>query len=482
METSNYLYGALKCLLTNTQNDEEIKRKQKSLADSLDELIRVMNPTSSEEELVRCLKAIIRLHKDTDLPGNLIVSSLNLDLYPNFRDVILEYSKDKISSNELQDYIAMSKTLIDSKIASKDIENIINDLSTLKNEDTTYRLNDRLFEVLSKSYMELLKTRLEDSTEIRLNSEKFDSIISSLKQMSVSKQVIPSKFDILDNYYLKGGFESGRIYIFGGKPGGGKSTILLNLLANITCKQSNKKLDKPNAVVYITLENDITETYDRLFSLILRTNIKAKDLSQEQIAYIRDVFVNSQSSCERIVKYMSPYSTSTVEIMRYIEMLSTQYSIRLILVDYLDLLRSSQGYTEKRFELGQVTSDLRVISKKFSCPVVTVTQLNTSGYRGIPSMVNVDESRQKVQNADFIALLFDIDNSCLPSRLQGNENFDPEYFKLVGINIDKNRDGRVGKIVLGYRTDMFFMESFKKVDSDAIINNYYSRLSGPSDF
>ncbi|MGB9674573.1 MAG: DnaB-like helicase C-terminal domain-containing protein [Nanopusillaceae archaeon] len=477
METSDYFYKVLRCLLGDVNSNNDAKRKQKVLAEAIDELLNVIPINPVEEELFRCLKAITKAHKDSDLPGNLISTSLKLDLYPNFKDLIIEYSKQILDVNEIQDYITLSKTVLDNKLASKDIDTMINELISLKNEDYTNRLSDRMFEILSKKYMQLLKTRLEDSTEMRLTEDRFDKVIESLKSLSVSKQIVPSRFDILDSYYLKGGFESGRIYVFGGKPGGGKSTILINFLAGINFKPPRKMTDKPNAIVYISLENDISETYDRLFSLLLRKNIKTKDLTDEESVYLKNVLFNSNSSCEKIVKYMTPYSTSTVEIMRYVETLSSQYNVKLILVDYLDLLRSSQGYSEKRFELGQVTSDLRVISKKFSCPVVTVTQLNTSGYKGIPTMVNVDESRQKVQNADFIALLFDIDIGCLPSRLQGGDYFNPEVFRLLGVNVDKNRDGKVGKFVLGYRTDIFLIEPFKKSDSDTIINNYFSKMS-----
>ena len=101
-----------------------------------------------------------------------------------------------------------------------------------------------------------------------------DSVRDAYNQLTSPKRKLITGMQGL-NELLGGGFESGRCYMFFGLPGEGKSLILLNILFQLKkynvdykCKDPTKK----PCVVLLTMENDITESIDRLFSVTVHKN------------------------------------------------------------------------------------------------------------------------------------------------------------------------------------------------------------------
>jgi replicative DNA helicase len=468
------LHTFLKYLVA-TPIDDISKRRQKVLSASVIELLKKVDKIPSNSEIVTLLMLLGKLHKDSDLPANLLIADIRFDQFSNFKDTVFNYANEKVTAEELSGYINLSRKLMDDMDVDKTIDDTLMELSNLKtNEKLTSDMKEKVLGILMNKYLSINK-KSEESSELRLSPKTLSEAFEKVKALSANRVIVKSNYKILDEYILRnGGFESGRIYVFGGKPGGGKSSILLNFLANASKPSYRKKDDKKDVIVYITLENDIVETVDRYASLILSTSITIKDVPSTQQPAIYDAIYkhDEMSGCDRIIKWMVPYSTSSIGIISYLESLTTEYNIRMVFIDYLDLVKSSQDLTEKRFELGQVTTDLRVMAKRFSIPVITATQLNTSGYKGLPTMANVDESRQKVQNADFVGLLFDIQMQYLPSRMQGS--ISPDKYALIGVNVDKNRNGATNKFVCLHQKDCYKMDPLDKRDSDIIMANWLS--------
>jgi replicative DNA helicase len=126
-----------------------------------------------------------------------------------------------------------------------------------------------------------LSLRVEDNESIK---NYINDIVNQIR--------IPSGIPIFDKYFLKGGFRSKRLYIFGAQPGVGKSLILINFIKhaafnsnalNIKDLVSNQvgfeKELKPFPEVsnkiffYFSLENFESETLSRLISLTTYTSL-----------------------------------------------------------------------------------------------------------------------------------------------------------------------------------------------------------------
>ncbi|MEN3039602.1 MAG: DnaB family ATPase, partial [Candidatus Kryptonium sp.] len=259
-------------------------------------------------------------------------------------------------------------------------------------------------------------------------------IVDRLGTYGASERVYSSGFKNFDMRFLNGGFEPGRIYIFAGKPGQGKSALLLNFAYNAALKESEN-----GAVLYITLENSVEETINRLLKILVYDvtgNREAyKDIRKDK-QKMKDILLKHFSDKRFIIKYFHP-NFPTSDLLSWIATLQQKEKISIIFIDYLSLLTSTKAYEQKRHELGQITLELKKMSRIFNVPIVTAAQLNTAGYDIIPTMKNIDESRQVAQHADFIGLLFD-------DKTDSNLNLIDECQMVLGINIDKNRNGPRG--------------------------------------
>ena len=79
------------------------------------------------------------------------------------------------------------------------------------------------------------------------------------------------------------------------------------------------------------------------------------------------------------------------------------YKPDVIIVDYGDLLKSSQYYKEKRLEIGNIYEELRGLAGEFNVPVITASQSNRSSEEGeiiVGSQISEDYS--KVMIGDFV--------------------------------------------------------------------------------
>ena len=129
--------------------------------------------------------------------------------------------------------------------------------------------------------IEYIQTLLSDMTKAKRRSKQenrfnltdpilFNSVMSEACDRLLSdSQFLTSGFKGLD-LLLDGGFENARIYNFIGATGGFKSGLLLNLMKTI--KKNNKRRARKDptkraTILFISQENNIWETINRIFSI-----------------------------------------------------------------------------------------------------------------------------------------------------------------------------------------------------------------------
>ena len=470
-------------ILCNQCSSPSVKRKQKLLAKTIRSLISLIDIPGSYSELKECLLTICDLHnKYPEEPGNIIISSIFLEKYTDLKDYIQQSQQVILEEEQIDSFLQFISDKIKAQEISQRVDTIIQNLLDLKNIDNDNELVSRYEKLVHKEYISVLKRQnTDENTEIELSGDisedRLRELFSEISFISKQRTRLPSGIKSLDSY-LKPGFEATRIYVFGGRPGLGKSALILNFFLNATKTHSNKK----SIVVYITLENDIIETTERIVRITTKQPISIADISDSELEYIIDSFKNSYRDKLRI-KYMNPYSTSTMDIFLYIDKLSEEFKIKGIFVDYLNLVSSAEKIKkmEKRFELGMVTAELKVIAKRFQCPVITPAQLNTAGYEGIPTMKNLDESRQIAQNADFVGLMFQYPLDKIPPQLL--YTYPEEKFSITGINIDKNRNGPSGMVFLLGQKDIYLFSSLDpQTEKNLKYKLLYSQNSNSNNF
>ena len=115
-----------------------------------------------------------------------------------------------------------------------------------------------------------------------------------------------------------------------------------------------------------------------------------------------------------------------------------------MIVDYIQLMRSSEGKDNREQEISEISRSLKALAKELSVPVVALSQLNRqveSRTPPVPRLADLRESGAIEQDADVICFLY------------RDEYYNPEDTEKQGVaevHIAKQRNGPIGKIELTF--------------------------------
>ena len=234
---------------------------------------------------------------------------------------------------------------------------------------------------------------------------------------------------------LDGGHGRDEIGIVIGPSGAGKSFLLANFAAHA--------LERGRNVVYYTLELSKEKTAKRFDAYF--TGIPINDL-RDNLSRVREVVKEVKG--ELIVKFYPSKFASVQTIKNHLEKVTrTRWKPDLVIVDYIDLVKPSSRYTEKRHELEGIVEDLRGIASYFNTALWTATQANRAGAKSdLVVGEDVAEAFSKVFAADIVLTI--------TRTTSMKEEGKAKYF------IYKNRNGVDGIIFNGTLTPTTASVSF----------------------
>jgi replicative DNA helicase len=230
---------------------------------------------------------------------------------------------------------------------------------------------------------------------------------------------------------LLGALHRGRMYTFGGRPGAGKSTAALNV-AEHAAVESGKN------VLIFSKEMPTVDVMGRVLAWGAQVNVSSinhrrlDDFERERIrAYIRKV------GQPKIRVNASPVSLEGIKTIARAQ--HHRNGLDLLVVDYLQLVKSDQAGRSREQEVGKVSSDLKALAMELDIVVVLPAQLNrgpASRADARPQMSDLRDSGQIEQDSDAVILLWH----------QLNEKGEPTG--NVTFIVDKNRHGPRGELEL----------------------------------
>jgi len=156
--------------------------------------------------------------------------------------------------------------------------------------------------------------------------------------------------------------ENGRVYLFFGLPKGFKSGTLLNI--GIWACKYNKDIQtkdptKKPCVLYVTQENSIRETLQRIFVYSTGKSIAEYD-EQEALRIIREEIIGD-SPVDLFIKYRPNKTISTTDLDSMCDDLELEgYEVITLIQDYTKRIRSANYNPDIRLELGNVVDDFTV--------------------------------------------------------------------------------------------------------------------------
>jgi replicative DNA helicase len=210
---------------------------------------------------------------------------------------------------------------------------------------------------------------------------------------------IPTGFTNLDAYTH--GLHSGQLVIVAARPSVGKSTFALDIARNAAIRNNQ-------ATIFFSLEMGRSEIAMRMLSAesgIYLQSMRKGTLTEGDWAKL--AAVRGKINDAPLYIDDSP-NMSLVEIRAKCRRLAQQVQLKMVVIDYIQLMSSGKKVESRQQEVSEFSRALKLLSKELNVPVVALSQLNrqpeqTKDKR--PELSHLRESGSLEQDADVVVLL-----------------------------------------------------------------------------
>lgn len=215
----------------------------------------------------------------------------------------------------------------------------------------------------------------------------------------ITGQGVKTGFKDLDA--LTNGFHPGNMIVLAARPAVGKSTLGLDIARFAS-------IHKRETSVIFSLEMSRSEITMRMLSAEARVplnNIRSGRLSEEEWA--RMARRMGEISDAPMFIDDSP-NLSLMEIRAKSRRLKQRHNLKLIVIDYLQLMTSGKRVENRQQEVSEFSRQLKLLAKELNVPVVAISQLNRSPEQRSdkkPMLSDLRESGSIEQDADLVILL-----------------------------------------------------------------------------
>lgn len=264
-------------------------------------------------------------------------------------------------------------------------------------------------------------------------AESFDRL-DELHRGEGKYRGIETGFVDLDN--LLSGLQNSNLIVLAARPGQGKTAFTLNIAQHVS-------LSTHQPVGIFSLEMSKEELVDRL--LIAQANIDAWKLKTVRLTdddYDKISTAMGELAEAPIFIDDTP-GISIAEIRSKARRLQLEHNVKLIMVDYLQLVNPGKRFENRVQEVSYVSQSLKNLARELKIPVLAVSQLSRAVEHrggGKPQLADLRESGAIEQDADVVMFLYTKD-----------EEFSAQ--RIVYVNIAKHRNGPVGEKELLFRGD-----------------------------
>ena len=296
-----------------------------------------------------------------------------------------------------------------------------------------------IYQTISETHSilgEILNTKPSIASDIE---DVIDETVNSIKNKTT--KLITTGYPNLDKF--AGGLTRGEITIIGGRPGHGKTTVMINMLANV--------LEKGHRAIFFSRELPNSELLKKIVCLesqqlsygMVRKNIfSEKDVKffnsaveQIKIKYSKDKFLMFDN--------VKDFASASSEVKRF--------KPDIIFDDYIQLITCKGKEDQRRLQIEKLVNDYKWLAKDTNAVVVLASQLNRfierAGVRGkalMPQLSDLAERGAIEQVAENVFF------SYYDYKVQGENG---KGKNVLTICANKVRYGDSGTVDLAYEGD-----------------------------
>lgn len=241
---------------------------------------------------------------------------------------------------------------------------------------------------------------------------------------------------------MTSGMHPSEMIVIAARPSMGKTAFAMNIAEHVAISE---KLP----VGVFSLEMSSQQLVQRLLCSRARVNLQK----------VRDGFLGERDFpsltaaasklAEAKIFIDDTASLTILELRAKARRLKAQQDVQLLIIDYLQLLRSTsrRAQDNRQLEISEISAGLKGLAKELKIPVIVVAQLNRQPEQrsgGKPRLSDLRESGSIEQDADLVGLLV------RPEMYEEDEEARQEKSGEAELIIAKQRNGPVGEIPLTF--------------------------------
>ncbi len=290
--------------------------------------------------------------------------------------------------------------------------------------------------------------RKKDKQSFYPLSKIIEENIDTLEERQGNKALltgVPTGFTLFDN--LTSGLQKSDLIIIAGRPSMGKTALALNIARNVA-------IDANTPVAIFSLEM----SKEQLSMRILCAEARIDSSRLRSGFFSRDDWVNLTDAAEILseapIHIDDSANISALEIRTKARRLKMKTDLGLIIIDYLQLMKSSHFSERRDLEISEISRTLKALGKELELPIIALSQLNRkledrSDKR--PQLADLRESGALEQDADVVAFIY-------REEVYNRDENNTEQGKAE-LLISKQRNGPTGMVPLTFITEYTRFES-----------------------
>src|ERR1700712_930226 len=223
--------------------------------------------------------------------------------------------------------------------------------------------------------------------------------IEAAKHKDGSMTGVPTGFAELDE--LTNGLHPGQMIIVAARPALGKSTLALDFARAAAIKH-----DMPT--IFFSLEMGRSEIAMRLLSA--ESSVPLQNMRKGTVD-TRDwtTIASTRGRINDAPLYIDDSPNMTlVEIRAKCRRLKQKVGLKMVIIDYLQLMTSGKRVESRQQEVSEFSRALKLLAKELQVPVIALSQLNRGPEQRadkMPALSDLRESGSLEQDADMVILL-----------------------------------------------------------------------------
>ena len=328
--------------------------------------------------------------------------------------------------------------------------------------DETYDIKDILDEAESTLFELSQKNMKKDYSVLSSIVDKAVELVKIAHANNGGTTGISTGFTRLDD--MTCGWQNSDLVIIAGRPAMGKTAFALSLAKNIAA-------DQKIPMAFFSLEMSDVQLTNRLISNACK--IEGKKLLSGQLD--RADWLKLDRKID-ILKDAPLYiddteGLSVMDLRSKARRLVKEHGVRLIMIDYLQLMTASgMKYNSRQEEVSLISRSLKGLAKELNIPVLALSQLN----RGVESRVGAEGKRPQLsdlresgaieQDADMVVFLHRPEYYGIVMSPDGSI----DYHQKAEVIISKHRTGGTGIIMMEFKGEY---TRFENCDDQSLTNH-----------